>query len=274
MSPLLILAAALGIGGTVVNHEVRNFERKAASDIAAQLSGDQKFVHVKTKQSGPLGPLFTDVAKATIYAKDFRCDGLPLFTEPERNKQGILRELNIELDNFEMRGLRIEALRAKIPDCRFDKTLALRKRQIRLSRSGVGEGWVRVSQGALEPWILANVREIKEVKVKLRDGKAWVEGYGEFLVATTRFVVVADLIPVNSTQIVLSNANVIFGYRKADELAKKAILDALNPVVDLKKDLDLLDTFALQRIELKEGRMTAYGKTKIPTLPPRTGPKS
>lgn len=265
VSPLLLFVGVVLWGGT--SRAIREFETKAARDIAAQLGGERRQVSVRTKPEGPFGPLFSDLASATITATDFTTEGLPLFTDPERPKTGNLRRLNIELRNFALKGLQIESLSASIPGCKFDRDLALRERQIRLSRSGTGTGTVVVRQEALEPFILRKVREIKRVKVQLGRNKAWIEGYGEFLIAKTEFLVVADLQIEDGTKLNLANARVVFGWQKADEFAKKVLLDALNPVVDLRRDLDLFDAIELTGIELKDGKMTATGNTRIPDRP-------
>lgn len=267
LSPLLLFGL-IGTYGTVRN-EIRRFENEVARDIAGQLGGDEKVVSIRTKPEGPFGPLFADLARASISASNFSTEGLPLFTDPERSKSGTIRRLDLNLSNFTLKGLRIERLEAQIPDCRFDAGLAQRERQIRLSQSGTGRGWVEVLEKDLAPFILKKVKEIKRVEVKLDRGKAWIEGYGEFIIAKTDFLVVADLTIEEGTRINLENAKVIFGWRKADPAAQKVLLDALNPVVDLRKDLDLYDAFYLEKIELKGGKMRAEGKTRIPNRPNR-----
>jgi len=264
-----VILAALGISAILggANAEIRRFENAAARDIAGRLEGEHRRVSVKTKPNGLLGHAFFDLASATIKAQDFSTPGLPLFTDPEFSRRGRIGELRIELDNFEPAGLKIESLRSVIPNCRFDAGLAMRERQIRLSKSGVGQGEVKVRQEALEPFILKTVREIKQVKVKLEKGKAWIEGYGEFLVAKTEFLVVADLEIKNKTEIHLANAKVIFGWRKADEASKGVLLSLLNPVVDLRKDLGLLDAIDLESVSIANGLLTARGSTRIPVRP-------
>lgn len=260
---------ALGIGAAwgVTNAQIRSFENTAARDISALLQGENRKVSVKTKPAGVLGPVFGDVAWAKIVAKDFSTDGLPLFVEPGRSQAGNLRELQLSLQNFALGGLQIESLEAKIPQCKFDLGLALSKRKIRLSKSGTGTGRVVVTQAALEPWIVKSVPEIKRVNVVLDKGYALVTGYGEFLIAKTDFYVLAKLTVKNGVEIHLTDAKVMLGWQTADEFSRKALLDALNPVVDLTKGLGLQDAFFLESIELKGGKMIASGRTKIPHLP-------
>lgn len=261
---------ALGWGG--INREIGSFERIAAADIAQLLEGDNKSVVVKTKLNGPFGGVFADLYKGRIIAKDFNTNGLPLFADATYQRTGFIRFLEIELSNFSMNGLHIESLNSSIPNCWFDRDLAIKKKQIRLSRSGVGTGAVVITQEALQEYIPLTVPEIKRCTVKLEKNKVWVEGFGEFLIAKTEFWLVADLVPVDLYKLELRNARVNFGWKRVDGIAAQTLLDALNPVVDLQKDLGLFDTFAVTKITTKNGKLQAEGITRIPDIAQKKKP--
>ena len=47
--------------------------------------------------------------------------------------------------------------------------------------------------------------------------------------------------------------------------SRAALLQVLNPVVDLDRDLALYDAISVSKIEMeKKGELIAYGSTKIP----------
>lgn len=265
MNPLAILAAfgaIFGLGGA----EVRKFERAAAAEIASKLQGDQRKVRVKVELNG-LASLWGDLRSGTITASNFETDGLPLFTEPDRSKSGKLGHLRMRLSDFVLSGLRVESLEADIPGCRYDFGLALRRRTFRLSRSGVGTGRVVLLEKDLEAFILKKYHEIKKVSVKIDRDKVFVEGYGEFLIAKTNFEVIASLTPIEGTKLELTNARIFFDWKRTDDVASKALLDTLNPVVDLRRDLGLFDAVEVEGVRLRDGRLEAWGKTRIPTRP-------
>jgi hypothetical protein len=261
-----LIAGFFGLSYYFGGQEVRRFENLAAQDIRSKLEGPNVQVDVKTKLNGLAG-VMGDLSSVTIKASDFSTEGLPLFTEKERSTRGKVQEMHLILDNFRLSGLRIEHLEARIPDCRYDFSLALRKRQIRLSRSGVGQGRVRILEKDLEAFILQKYREIKRVSVRVDKHKVFVEGYGEFLIIKTNFLVIADLEPLEGTKLVLSNARILFDDRRADEASAAALLETLNPVVDLKEDLNLYDAIYVRGITLVGGVLEAWGDTKIPELP-------
>lgn len=264
---LFSLAFLGGLAWGVGTSTVRDFERAAANDIRAKLRGPQMEVSVKTKLNGVIGGALGDMKRVTIRAEHFATDGLPLFTEPDRSQKGLVRDLRLELVDFELAGLRVERLSASIPNCRFDYALALSKRQIRLSKSGVGVGTVVLRDKDLEAFILRKFKEIKRVTVRIEDGRAVVEGYGEFLVISTNFSVTAKLTSPDGRTLELTDPTILFDGRPADKAASRVILDTLNPVVDLPKDLGLYDAVQVKGVRLKPGFLEAWGDTKIPVRP-------
>ncbi len=245
--------------------QVRQFERDAAKEIRTKLSGPEARVSVQAD----VGPeaIFGDVHGAVIRASNFSTDGLPLFTEPHRSTRGILRSLRIELESFDLNGLHVLRLSSSIPDCRFDLGLALRHHKIRLTRSGVGEGEVEIAQDDLAKFILRKFHEIKRVTVRIDRGKAYVVGYGEFVIFKTDFSVVADLVPIGGSKIGLANATILLGGRRTDPDSEKILMDTLNPVVDLDRDLKLYGAVDVKEVILSDGILKARGATRIPDDP-------
>lgn len=245
--------------------EVRKFERSSAADIAAKLQGPDKQVLVQAK----VGPeaLFGDVHSVRIEATNFVTKGLPLYTEPRRSQKGKIGELDLDLRDFELSGLRVRRFAAHLVDSRFDFSLATRKRQVRLSRSGTGPGEVEVDQKALEDFILAKFPEVKQAHVTLDRGQIVVEGYGEFLFLSTHFWIAARLEPVGGDKMSLTFARILLDGKVADDASRDALVNALNPVVDLSRDLRLFGAINVKTIEIAHGKLFARGPTQIPNLP-------
>jgi len=253
------LGLLFGIGGLGMS----SFEHRAAADIRHSLSGSHVQVHIETRAVG-MNALGGHLKRVTIDASNFSTAGLPLFTEPQLPKDGKIDELRIVLHNFDLKGLHIQELDSNIPDCRFDFGLATSKNRIRLSQSGVGEGSVVIAQSDLEAFILAKYKSIKTVHVAIGDGKVHVWGFGEFIIVRTNFDVVANLTAPTGDRLALTDAVITFDGHPADDMARKALLDTLNPVVDLDRDLGLHGAISVDKIELSKGILKAQGATRIP----------
>jgi hypothetical protein len=258
----------LGLFGGLIHLgevQVRSFENSAAADIASKLQGPAKQVRVKADVG--LEALWGDVCSVDIQASKFSADGLPLYTESKRSHRGLVRSLHIGLSDFDLRDLHVQRLSADIPNCRFDFPLAVNHRQIRLSESGTGEGEVVIGETDLEKFILSKFQEIKRVHVRIDRDKIFVDGYGEFLVVTTNFSVVARLEAPEGDKLMLARARILFDGKAVDAESQRLVLEAMNPIVDLNKDLALFGAIAVEGIELRNGLLVARGQVHIPEAP-------
>lgn len=109
--------------------------------------------------------------------------------------------------------------------------------------------------------------EIKRCTVEIDRDKAFVEGYGEFVIVKAEFRVIASLKVVDGTKLMLTNARIWLDGRRADEASRRALLDTLNPVIDLSRDLRLYDAIAVTKLRLRDGVLKAWGTTQIPMAP-------
>lgn len=256
---LLLLGSSAGLAG----EEEKKFERAAAAEISSRLDGPSRSVSVNARLNG-LAAAWGEVESVTIRASNFSANGLPLHTEPERSKKGIAKKLRLELRDFVLAGLAVESLEAEFSACRFDFAEALAHRRFRLSRCGPGKTSVRVRVEALPPFLLAKYPEISEINVKVDRGHVWVEGRGTFLVVTTGFTVIARLGIEGGDKLILTEAKVWFDWRRTDPMTAQVVLDALNPVVDLTRDLNLEGAMTIERIDLPDGAIVASGTAQIP----------
>jgi hypothetical protein len=255
------LAAIFGFGAATV----RNFEHAAAVEIGSKLVGDHKKVFLKVTYPGLLSPAIGEVGTATISASNFRCEGLPLFTEPKRSKKGTIDLLKLDLSNFYLRDLRCERFQAEIPNCRFDFALAASKKQVRLSQSGIGSGTVELLVRDIGPYILKKYGEIKSVEVSTEGDQIRVRGFGQFLVLNANFDIKAKII-TNGSQLLLTDCIILIDNKETDADSEQALINTLNPVIDFAKDLDLYDAVDAKTVQIVGDKIIVKGKVKIPNL--------
>lgn len=256
------LAALFGFGAATV----RSFESSAAREIGEKLVGDKKRVSLKVSYPGLLSPALGEVGTATIKASKFRCEGLPLYTEPKRSKKGTIDLLRLDLSDFYLRDLRCEHFYAEIPNCRFDFALAASKNKVRLSKSGLGTGTVELLVKDIAPYILKKYGEIKSVEVTAEGNWIRVRGFGQFLVLNANFDIKAK-ITTNGTQLLLSECIIRIDNKETDAESEKALIDTINPVIDFAKDLDLYDAVDAKSVQIAGEKIVVKGNVKIPDLP-------
>ncbi len=262
----LLALLAFGSGLFFAESQEQRFERLAAADIRTKLDDVQGSVKVDIRPRG-IGAAWGEVESASIEADRFSLERLPLFTEPWRSQAGKLGRLDVHLTEFQLRKLHVAELRASIPDCRFDFGLARDKGQMRLSRSGTGEGWVVIRQDDLADYLVRKFVEIKSARVVLANQEIYVEGEGEFLMIKTHFVVRSKLAVRDGRKIDLVDARVFFNWDRAEASSVDALLKTLNPVIDLDEDLGLFGAVEVETLDVRSGQIRASGKTRIPESP-------
>ncbi|MBV6459295.1 MAG: hypothetical protein HONBIEJF_02440 [Fimbriimonadaceae bacterium] len=266
MNAIVLAAASLLFG--LGHHEIRRFERLATEDIRSRLNTTAETrIQVRSKLANPITGPFGDISSVLIEAENFQTDALPLFTEPWRSTKGKVGVLKLRLREFSLGKLRIQELSADIPHCRFDYALAVSKKQIRLSRSGLGTGYVAIREADLAAFALTKFREIKRMDIRIQKDKVMVDGYGEFIIAKTPFQVIADLESPDGNRLILSRPRIYFDWVRTDEISSQALLKTLNPLVDLQEDLGLFGAMTIDRLRLRDGLLEAWGRTKIPEAP-------
>lgn len=261
MHPLLLGIFGGFIAGAAITAD---FERAAAREIRGKLGQEAK-VKVRTRAS--FGIVEGAFVAVRIEASGFTTDGLPLFTEPEKSKAGKIGRLELSLKDFTLRGLKVDKLEVNIPKCRYDRTLALTRKTFRLTESGEGLGSVEVSANALATFAMRKYKEIRNVTIKLRDDRCTVEGTVQILFVSAPFRAEGKLVSPDGSKLEIADATIAFNGQPASDTAREGILKALNPIVDLDKDLGLFGAMRVERIGLQNDVLRAEGPTHIPDLP-------
>lgn len=258
-----ILAVGLGL---FANSTEQKFERQAAEQIKQEILGEEANCAVNIRPA-IVAAAWGELDAVSITASNFALQQTPIFQEPHFSQSGKIGNLSFSLSDFTLRGLRINQLEVNIPGCRYDFGLAKRTKQIRISRSGVGNGKVEVLADDLAQYIVHKFAEVKECSVQIRNGFLWVEGYGEFLIIKTKFAVIARLEPLDGHKLMLIQPKVYFDWVRAEPNSAKLLVDALNPIIDLNEDLRLFGALHVNQLELQDGKMIATGDAKIPVNP-------
>ncbi|MHA0112067.1 hypothetical protein ACXYUI_34205, partial [Klebsiella pneumoniae] len=60
---------------------------------------------------------------------------------------------------------------------------------------------------------------------------------------------------------------IVLNGEMANDAAKAALLEVLNPIVDLDRDLNLFGTVKVSSIKIRGGRLSASGSIQLPNLP-------
>ncbi len=265
MSPFLWVLGGVAALGLIASGQVRRYERDLANDVSSRLSGPNRQVSIKTKPRGLEGYLTGDLNRVTISATKFETPELPLFTEPDREKRGRCRKLEIRLADFVLGRLHVQHLDADIPSCRYDLRFAQQKHRIRLSESGEGVGNVSLNEADLSDYAVRKYPILKQVSVRLDHGGVRIKGLVDVVVFAGQFELSGSLARNGNRGIDLVNAGMTLNGKSVDPAQLSAMLTRLNPLVDLDRDLGLHGAMDVEGVRFRRGSVEAWGKARIPS---------
>lgn len=267
---LLGLGATAAVAGFVIGSSWSAIERAAAEDIRKQLGGNAR-VQVTAESDGLLGTVLGRVRSVSIEASNFSVDGMPFFVEPGLSKSGRMGSLRFALRDFVIRDLPVRELAAEIPENRFPLGL-LRSGVVRLSDSGEGKGSVTITESGLAQYMRRRFAQILlEVDVEFSKHKVFARGQAALGPIRKRFEIIADLEIATPRQLRISRQVVFMDGVRIRDGSDARLIDSLNPVLDIDRDLGLAGGFDMQRLKISEGSAIIFGAARIPMRPASQG---
>lgn len=256
---LAVLAILLTLG----RGALREVEKTAAREIRQRVGGGD--IRVRIEPDGVDGLMQGRLKRLTVDASHFTLDGLPFTLEEHRPKTGWIKRFVMRLHDVSLRGLRAEWVYAEIPDVRYDRRLALRKRIFRLSATGVGHAEIVVLQGDLAAYIRRKYApHIREVQVEITPTETRVSGSARFLGSEVRFQATGQLAPREGRFLDLAEAQIEIEGAELSPAAVEMMRQWLNPLIDADRDLGLPDGLYVEEVISEQGQMRARGKAHIP----------
>ncbi len=256
---LAVFAILLTLGKSAI----REVEKTAAREIRQRVGGGT--IQVKIEPDGVDGLLQGRLKRLTVNASHFTLDGLPFTLEEHRPQTGRIERFIMRLHDVSLRGLRAHTVYAEIPDVRYDRRLAIRKRIFRLSGTGVGHAEIVVLQDDLAAYLRRKYAPyIREVRVEITPAETRVSGVALFLGNEVRFRAVGQLTPREGRFLDLAEARIEIEGTELAPAAVQSLRQWLNPLIDAERDLGIPDGLYVEQVISEQGQMRAQGKASIP----------
>jgi hypothetical protein len=259
---LLVLAGA--------REHTRRLERAAERQILQQLGGSgQVRVHIEPRW-GALGVWLARADTITVRASGFHAAEVPFFTEtPVPAWQGRAESVQIVLERFSLRGFPVHRLEATIPDVSLDSRAAAFRLKIRLFGAGWGEGRVTLDEEDLTAFVRRRLPEVHSPRVRVTASEISITGELAALLTTWRFEARGRVALRDGRQVVIDNVQVSVEGENLPPAVVQKMVSALNPVLDVERDLNLGSMFLVERAEQEEGFVKLIGRATVP--PHHTG---
>lgn len=262
----VVLALLLVVSSA--REHTRRLERAAERQILAQLGGTGR-VHVRIEPRwGTLGVLLARAERIHVEATDFHTAQMPFFTEPPvPSWQGKARQVTIAFNHFSVAGVPIRRFEASIPDVMLDSRAAAFNLRIRLFHAGWGAGWVELDEEGLLAFIRRRLPEIRSPVVRIAPSGIQVEGELSALLVPWRFSASGGVqVAEDGLRLLLTDVQLQVEGKDLPPAVTQKVLSALNPVLDVQRDLRLGSAFVIERAEVHSGFVRLIGRA---TVPPR-----
>jgi hypothetical protein len=261
----LISAGALALAGAaLLGSSWGRIERAAEADIRSVLGARE--VTVRAESDGLLGSAMGRVNSVEITASQFTVDGMPLFAYPRLSQRGTMKRLRIALRDFVIRQLPVQELTCDIPDNRFALGLLV-DGKVRLTKSGEGRGSVTIDEDGLTRYIMAKFGMVESVAIRFDRYKLFAKGTASLALIRRNFEIICDLAIAEKRRLVIANPIVFIEGKRVRDGSDAALLRALNPVLDLDRDLGLHGAFDMEKVRLSNGLAVITGAARIPNQP-------
>ncbi len=261
----IFLAFALIVGGA--REYTRRLERAAERQILQQLGGrGQVQVRIQPRW-GALGVWLARADTITVRASGFHATQVPFFTEtPVPAWQGRATRVQINLERFSLRGFPVRRLEATIPGVSLDSRAAAFRLRIRLFGAGWGEGRITLDEEDLTSFVKRRLPEVHSPQVRVTASEVYITGELAALLTTWRFEARGRVAVRDGRQVVIENAQVRVEGEDLPPAVVQKVVSALNPVLDVERDMHLGSMFIIERAEQEEGFVKLIGRA---TVPPR-----
>jgi len=261
----ILLAFVLIVGGA--REFTRRLERAAERQILQQLGGNG-WVQVRIEPRwGALGVWLARADTITVRASGFRAAQMPFFSEsPVPAWRGHVERVQIVLERFSLKGFPVRRLEATIPDVSLDSRAAAFRLKIRLFAAGWGEGRVTLDEEDLATFVKRRLPEVHSPQVRVTASEIYITGELAALLTTWRFEARGRVAVRDGRQVVIDNAQVRVEGEDLPPAVVQKVISALNPVLDVERDMSLGSLFVVERVEQEDGFVKLIGRA---TVPPR-----
>ena len=263
----IALALLLIVGGA--KEYTRRLERAAERQILQQLGGSGQ-VHVQIQPRwGLLGVLLARAQTIRVHASGFRTEQMPFFTEPPVARwSGKADKVQIVLEDFYLGGLPLRHIEAVIPDVSLDSREAVFRLRIRLFQAGWGNGEVVLDTENLTSFVQRRLREVRSPKVDVTPTQIRISGELVVLLSPWQFEAEGSVGVRDGRYVVVENVRVRVEGEDLPPPVVQKIVAALNPVLDVVRDLHLGGAFVVERAEQGNGFVKLIGRATVPPREP------
>ena len=234
----------------------------ARRDLERAIPGSAFQVSVRPR--GALGLAFGEVESATIRGQRFTVQELPFRIEPRGGLLARLGTLKLELRDITLRDLPVRSLDASIPRVRVDGPRVLFNGHFTIRGAESGTGVAVITAEGLSEFMARKRPEFSDLAIKLIPGEALVSGRAAVFLGPTPLEARVKIGVTEGRYLNAAEAKVSISGRAVPERLTQRLLQSLNPIIDVDRDLGLSDWLYVTSAEVGEGILIVRARVTIP----------
>ncbi len=226
-------------------------------------------VRVTAVPRGLLGYEVNDVWAVDVYAQDFTAKRLPFFVTRRGGWKGSIRHLRLHFHDFTLFALPIRGFEADVPFVTYDLGQAFYRSRLSARSAGQGPAQVTIGFEGLRLFASRKFASIlSDVGISKTNENIRLTGRIRFFGIASAIVATGVLYPRAGRYLDITDAHVELDGQALSPDSTRLLLQQLNPVLDLVKDVNWGDYFRIESVRIGENAVIITGQA---TLPPSTG---
>lgn len=237
-------------------------ERAIIHDVGRAARGGT--IGARVNGRGLLGLAIGQADTVFVTGRGFESEGFPFVVRRGDGFRAYVRRLNIDFAEFTLRGVPVRRFTADFPGTTIDAGRAFFDDRIVMRAAKDGTAEAVVGPEGLAALFAKKYPQYKNVRFAIRPGFVDVSADVPALGAPLRMESSSRVELEQGRYVVLGETTMRLNGKETTPQFVRNTLKAVNPVVDLDKDLGLGAYFTAREVVVEEGALTVRGIAKVP----------
>jgi hypothetical protein len=237
-------------------------ERAIVRDVSRTADGGA--VGARVDGRGLFGLAVGQASTVFVSGRGFKSEGFPFKVTRGDGIRAYVGRLNLDFRDFTLQGIPVRRFTADLPGTSIDAGRAFFDELIILRTAGEGTSEAVVGPEALAALFGKKYPQYKNVRIGLRPGWVDVSAEAPAIGATLKLESSSRVGLSEGKYVVLTESSMRLNGKEATPQFVLSTLKAVNPVVDLEKDLGLGAYFIAREVEVGDGTLTVRGAAIVP----------
>jgi hypothetical protein len=257
-----IVLFGLFVFSGVVNHRVN---RATEIDLRRTMKGGE--VHASIRPDGIFGLLIGESSSTLIRARGFHSSNLPFYIQRGAGLRANVKRLDLDFQDFTLRDSPVKRFVASLPKVSIDIGSAFFRERIVIRTAGEGTAVATVDSVGMQRFIQKKYPDFKNVQVILIPGFVSVTADTPILGTLSRVEMRGKLSHREGRFLDIIEPTILLNGKETSPVFAQTRARAINPVLDVDRDLGLAGFLYINEVEIGEGIITIRGKASVPAHP-------